>query len=74
MTLSASKQHGVWGLKPPNPRLKDQGSKAGSQRAQGHLVSNKEPGGKTQMSLNGLCPSRLEADKVISNFSFDPSL
>ena len=26
------------------------------------------------MNLSGLCPSRLEADKVISTFSFDPNL
>ena len=31
-----------------------------------------EPGEKMQMSPSGLCPSRLEADKVISTFLFDP--
>jgi len=66
--------HGARGLKPPDPRSKDRGLKAGSWRAQGHLMSNKEPGGKMQMSLSGLCPPRLEVDKVISTFSFDPSL
>ena len=25
------------------------------------------------MSLNGLCPTRIEADRVISTFSFDPA-
>ena len=29
--------------------------------------------GEMQMSPSGLCPSRLEADKVISTFSFDPN-
>ena len=26
------------------------------------------------MSPNGLCPTHLEADRVISTFSFDPNL
>ena len=33
-----------------------------------------EPGEKTQMSPSGLCPTRSEADRVISTFSFDPNL
>ena len=39
--------HGARGLKPPDPRSKDQGSKANSRRARGRLMSNKEPGRKT---------------------------
>ena len=69
-----TKPQGPRGLKPPDPRLKDRGSKAGSRRARGRLVSNKVLGRKTQMSLSDLCPSRLEADKAVSTFSFDPSL
>ena len=44
---TTTEPHGARGLEPPNPRSKDQGSKVGSWRARGHLVSNKEPGGKT---------------------------
>ena len=40
------KPQGARGLKPLDPRSKDQGLKADSRRARGRLVSNKEPGGK----------------------------
>ena len=33
--------HGAQGLKPPDPRSRDQGSKAGPRRAQGRLASDK---------------------------------
>ena len=33
-----------------------------------------ELGEKTQMSLSGFCLTHIEADRVISTFSFDPSL
>ena len=33
-----------------------------------------ELGEKTQMSPNGFCPTRSEADRVILTFSFDPDL
>ena len=33
--------HGARGLEPPDPTSRDQGSKAGSRRAQGRLASNK---------------------------------
>ena len=66
--------HGARGLELPDPRLEGRGSKAGSRKARGRLMSNKEPRGKTWMSLNGMCPPRLEADKAISTFLFDPSL
>ena len=36
--------HGARGLELPDPRSKDRGSKAGSRRARGYLVSNKELG------------------------------
>ena len=68
--------NGAWGLEPPDPdsgirptevqRLAREGLEATSCQI--------EPGEKTQMSPSGLCPSLLEADKVISTFSFDPSL
>ena len=32
-----------------------------------------EPREKTQMSLSGLRPTCIEADRVISTFSFDPA-
>ena len=60
------------GLRGSSRLILDQKTKG--QRARGCLVSNEEPGGKTQMSLRGLCLSRLEANKVISAFLFDPSL
>ena len=62
------KLHVARGLEPPDPRSRHQGSKAGLWRARGHLTSNKEPGEKTQMSLSGLCPARIKADRVISAF------
>ena len=65
---------GARGLEPPDPRSRDRGSKAGLRKARGRLTSNKGQGRKIQMSLSGLCPFRLEANKVISTFSFDPSL
>ena len=39
--------HRAQGLEPPDPRLRDQGSKTGSRRAQGHLASNKSQGENT---------------------------
>ena len=56
------------GLVPLDPTLRDRGSKAYPRRVRGRLASNKEPGEKTQMSLSGLCPTRIEADRVISTF------
>ena len=38
--------HGARGLELPDPKSGDRGSKASPWRAQGHLVSNKEAGGK----------------------------
>ena len=65
--------HGARGLEPPDPRSIGRGSKAAHEgpEAASHQT---EPGGKKQMSLSSLCPSCLEANKVISTFSFDPSL
>ena len=36
----------AWGLKPPNPRSRDRGSKAGPRRARCYLASNKSQGRK----------------------------
>ena len=68
--------HGAQGLKPPDPksgvqltgvqRPAHEGPEAASRRI--------EQGEKTKMSLSGLCPTRLEADRVISTFLFDPNL
>ena len=67
------KPQGARVLEPPDPRSRDQGSKDTREgpKATSHQT---EPRGKKRMSLSGLCLSRLEADKVISSFSFDPSL
>ena len=35
------------------------------------LHVEQEPGEKMQMSLNGLLPTRIEVDRVISTFPFD---
>ena len=59
---------GARGLTPLDPRSRDQGSKAYPRRVWGRLTSNKEPGEKMQMSLSGLCPTRIEAGRVISTF------
>ena len=70
------KPHGARGLEPPDPKsgvqltevrkLARKGPKAASRRI--------EPGEKMQMRPSGLRPNRLEADRVISTFSFDPNL
>ena len=64
------------GLEPPNPnsrieltgvqRLAYEGLEAAS--------CGTELGEKTQMSPSGLFLTRLEANRVISTFSFDPNL
>ena len=38
--LTCIEPHGARGLGPPDPKLGDQGSKAGPRRARGHLASN----------------------------------
>ena len=58
--------HRAWGLEPPDPRSRDQGSRATSRQT--------DLGEKMQMSPSGLCLSHLEADKAILTFLFDPSL
>ena len=67
-----TKPHGARGLEPPDPRSIGRGSKAAHEglEAASHQT---EPGRKKQMSLSCLCPSRLEANKAVSTFSFDPS-
>ena len=72
--LTPIRPPGARGLEPPGPRLRDRGLKVGPRRVRGRLTSNKCQGRKTQMSLSGLCPTRLEADRVISSFLFDPNL
>ena len=59
---------GARGLAPLDPRSRDRGSKAYPRRVRGCLASNKEPGEKMQMRLNGLCPTRIKVDRVISTF------
>ena len=44
--LTPTKPHGAQGLEPPDPRLRDRGSKAGPRRAQGRLALNKSQGRK----------------------------
>jgi len=68
--------YGAQGLEPPDPnsriqltgvrRLIHEGLEAASRRT--------KLGEKMQMSPSGLHPTRLEADRVISTFSFDPNL
>ena len=68
--------HRARGLKPPDPnsgihltgvrRPAYEGLEAASRQT--------KPGKKMQMSPSGLRPTRLEADRVISTFSFDPNL
>ena len=63
------------GLEPPDPnsgiqltgvrRPAHEGLEAASRRT--------KPGEKTQMSPSGLHPTRLEIDRVISTFSFNPN-
>ena len=68
--------HGARGLEPPNP-------KSGIQLTRVHRLAHEGPeaascrtelGEKMQMGPSGLRPTRLEADRVISTFSFDPNL
>ena len=68
--------HRARGLEPPDLNLgihlievrrpAHEGPEATSHRT--------EPGEKMQMSPSDLCPTCLEADMVISTFSFDPNL
>ena len=68
--------NGAQGLEPPDPnsgiqltgvrRLAHEGLEATSRRI--------EPGEKMRMSPSGLRPTCLEADRVISTFSFNPNL
>ena len=64
---------GARGLEPPDPRSIGRGLKAAHERPEA-TSRQIELGGKKQMSLSGLCPSHLEANKAVSTFSFDPSL
>ena len=74
--LTPIEPNGAQGLEPPDRnsgiqltmvrRPAREGLKAASCRT--------EPGEKTHMSPSGLCLTRLEADKVISTFLFDPNL
>ena len=74
--LTPTEPNGARGFERPDPdsgirlievrRLAHEGLKATSRRT--------EPREKTQMSPRGLRPTRLEADSVISTFSFDPNL
>ena len=68
--------HRAQGLEPPDPNSGIQQTRVQTLAREGPKASSRrtEPEKKTQMSPNGLCPTRLEADRVISTFSFDPNL
>ena len=64
------------GLEPPDPDSGIQPIKVQRPAHEGLEAASHRtwPGEKTQMSPSSLCPTRLEAGRVISTFSFDPNL
>ena len=71
-----TKPNEAWGLKPPDPNSGIRPIEVRSPAHKGLEVASHqtETGEKTQMSPSGLRPTRLEADRVISTFLFDPNL
>ena len=59
--------NGARGLKPPNPNSGIRLTKVQRPAREGLEAASRqtEPGEKTQMSLNGLCPFRITADGAI---------
>ena len=68
--------HGARGLEEPYPNSGIQLTEVQRPPYEGLEAASRriEPGEKTQISPNGLCPTRSEADRVISTFLFDPNL
>ena len=64
------------GLEPPDPNSGIQltGVRRPSRKGLEAASHQIELGEKTQMSPNGLRSTRLEVDRVISTFLFDPNL
>ena len=79
----AESEDGVMRETRPTP-IRPQGARAARSKIEGPRFKSylakgprppphvkQKPGEKTQMSLSSLCPTRIEADRVISTFSFD---
>ena len=68
--------NGAWGLEPPDPNSGIRPTEVQRPAREGLEATScrTELGEKTQMSPNGLCLTRLESNRVISTFSFDPNL
>ena len=66
--------HGARGLELFDPKIGRLGFEGWPAEGPRSPHVEQEPGEKMQMSPSVLRPTRLEADRVISTFSFDPNL
>ena len=68
--------NGARGLEPPDPNSGIQPTEVRRPARKGLEAASRqiELGEKMQMSPSGLCLTRLEANRVISTFLFDPDL
>ena len=74
--LTPTDPHGARGLEPPDPNSRIRLTEVQRSAHEGleAALRQTESGEKTQMSPSGLRLTRLEADRVMLTFSFDPNL